>query len=360
MSEVRLTTSVRRLRNGKEVTMKMECSTGDAYQEYRGEDSGGKGIASPDWMVEANRPVIWAEIYANLQRVIYTDDVWTYNVTLLKFGSDGLSTNSGLVGTFKRFTYNGVPALKIMKNLASKENQDNDVIMLDCAIKVGGLDDRSQSSITVQIGRASADVYKGSIMPVDGKGFTIRETNGSVQALAKLFFGGAVVANGDYTVDWKKQNNGVLVPLTNDAGAAVADTATHTIVLTAGMVNSAMNLYAIYKDKSGKELTTDIQGVVDASDPMYIDKGAVPANETIIEDSDTVVYTPRVLNSDGAVMKEFNGKFKFYLTKEDGTKITGDYDHSKTATSSQTITANDVDKADPGALQIEIVADTAY
>lgn len=340
--------------------MKMECTTGDAYQEYRGEDSSGNSIASPDWTAEANRPVIYAEIYSNLLRIIYTDDIWTYNVIKLTFDANGLSTNTGLVGTFKRITYNGVPALKIMKNLASKENQDNDIIKLDCAIKVAGLDDRAQSSITVQIGRASADVYKGSIMPVDGKGFTIRETNGSVQALGKLFFGGAVVPNGDYTIEWKKQKNGVLVALTNDAGATVVDTANHTITITAGMVNSAMNLYAVFKDKAGKELTTDIQGVVDASDPMYIDKGAVPANETIIEDTDTVVYTPKVLDSSGAVMSEFNGKFKFFLSKEDGTKITGDYDYSKTPTASQTITANDADKAEPGALQIEIVADTDY
>lgn len=359
MSEVRRTTSVRRLKNGKEVTMKMECNVGDPYQEYRGEGASGS-TAAPDWTVDNNRPIIWAEIYSNMQRIVYTDDQWTYNVTKLTFGGDGLSTNPGMVGTFKRMTHQGVPALKIMKNLASKDNQDNDILYLDCAFKVGGIDDRARSSITIGISRASSDVYKGSIQPVGNKGFVIREAKSSIDVYAGLLFGGAKVANENYTVDWKKQVNGQLVALTKDDGGNVADTPNHTIKITNGMVNSALNLYAIFKDKAGKELTSDIQGIIDASDPLAIRLNAVPADEVIVDDDDTVVYTPNVVDSKGNIKTEFASKFKFHLSDEKGKPIVGAYDNSKVPAASQTITAADVDKAAPGALVVEIVADDTY
>ncbi len=356
MSEVRKVTSVRRLKNGKEVTIMMQSNVGDPYQEYRGEGASG-ATAAPDWTVDANRPTIWAEIYSNLQRIIYTDAQWTYNVTKLTFGSDGLSTNSGLEGVFLKTTYQGVPALKIMKNLASKDNQDNDIIYLDCAFKVAGIDDRAQSSITVGIGRASADVYKGTIQPVNDGGYVIKKVNSSIQVRGGLLFGGAKVNDADYTVEWKKQLNGSLVPLTDDTGSNVSDTSNHTITITNSMVNSALNLYAIFKDKNGKELTSDVQGIIDASDPLSIKLNAVPADEVIVNDDDTVVYTPNVVNSDGQVMTEFSNKFLFLLSNEQGEKITGAYDNSTVPTSSQTITAADVDKAEPGALIVEIIAD---
>lgn len=360
MSEVRETTTIRRLRNGKEVTVKMECNVGDPFQDYRGEGENGQALVSPDWAIESNQPIFWANIYTNLLRIIYTDDQWTYNVTKLIFGPDGLSTNKGLEGVFKRITHNEVPALKIVKNLASKENQDNDSIGLDCAIKVAGIDDRAQGQMTIQIGRVSADVYKGRILSPDNNGYTIRDTGGSIKLRGQLYHGGSVVPNGEYSVDWKKIVNGQLQPLTTGTGSEVSDGTDHIITVTADMVDSALNVYALFKDKNGAVLTSDTQGVVDASDPMHIAKNAVPANETIVYDSDTVVYTPSVLNSKGEKMSEFDGKFKFAASKEDGTPITLDNDHSTVATTSQTITANDVDKAEPGSLQLEIIANDKF
>ena len=368
MSEVRETTTVRRLRNGKEVTVKMECNVGDPFQDYRGEGENGQSLVSPDWTVEKEQPILWASIYTNLKRIIYTDDQWTYNVTKLTFGPDGLSTNKGLEGVFKRVTHDGVPALRIVKNLASKENQDNDSISLDCAIKVAGIDDRAQGQMTIQIGRASADVYKGRILSPDNKGYTIRDTKGSIKLRGDLRHGGSVVADSEYKVEWKKVVEGKLVPLTVESGSEVTDGVDHTITVTAGMVDSVLNVYAIFKDKNDVVLTSDIQGIVDSSDPMFISKNAVPANETIIDDSDTVKYTPQVMavvkSPDGSSkvvqMTEFNNKFKFVASKEDGTLITLDNDHSKVATASQVITANDVDKAEPGSLQLEIIANDKF
>ena len=73
---------------------------------------------------------------------------WRYNDVLLTFDdTTDLSTNSGMEGTFKRIdsfqaniggqTY-PMQAIRVMKNLASTTNHDNDRITLSGTIEVGG------------------------------------------------------------------------------------------------------------------------------------------------------------------------------------------------------------------------------
>jgi hypothetical protein len=366
MSEIREITSVRRLRNAGTVTCHLACNQGDAYQEYGGKDSNGNDIAKPDWTNnDANRPIwtpyISAAINKGNVQIIPTDDQWTYNTTKLTFGTDGLSNNAGLVGVFRRITIDGIPSLKAMKNLASEANQDSDTLKFDGAVKVGKIDDRVQKTVPITIIRKSESSYKGVIQGADGNNLVITEAGGSVKLYAKLLLGGESVANGSYTVDWKKQENGVFVDITDDAGNKITDNATHIVTLKADMVNAFLNVYAIFKDfPSGVELTSDVGTVQDLSDPLRIRKNAVPEDEIIEQDTDTVVYTPAVVDSDGNVRSEFTHKFKFFLSNEAGVKIVGDYNHSTVATASQTITANDVEKAAPGELIIEIIGNDEY
>lgn len=361
MSEIRESTSVKRLRNGKAVSIYLACTTGDAYQEYKGKDSSGNDVCSPDWTKDENRPTFFPSIAAGGVTVIPTDDKWWYNVIQLVFGADNLSTNSGLAGTFKRVTHNSVPALKIMKNLASESNQDSDTIKFNGAIKVGGIDDRIEKTEKITITRKGEATYKGIVMGIDNDGMVINAAGGSTRVYAKLLGGGEAIDNSKYIVEFKKQLNGAFVDITKADGSKLTDTSDHVVTITADMVNAFLNLYAIFKDATTlAELTSDVGTVQDTSDPLRIDKNAVPADETIVNDSDTVVYTPSVVDSSGNVRSEFANKFKFFLSNEDGKKIVGDYDHSAMATASQTITANDVDKAAPGNLMVEIVGDDTY
>lgn len=367
MSEIREVTSVRRLRNAGTVTVYLACNQGDAYQEYRGKDSNGNDIVKPDWAANDGLRPVWTPIIgaavnkSNIQ-IIPTDDKWTYNTTLLTFDGSGLSTNAGLVGTFKRVTVDGIPSLKAMKNLASETNQDSDTLKFDGAIKVGTVDDRVQKTVPITIVPKSESVYKGVIMGADNKNLVIAENGGSCKIFAKLLYGGEAVENGKYVVLFKKQVNGAFVNITDSAGNnTVLDNATHTVDIAADMVNSFLNVYAIFKDATtGAELTTDVGTVQDVSDPLRLVKNAVPADEVIESDTDTVVYTPQVVDSAGNVRPEFASKFKFFLSNEAGQQIVADYDNSATPSASQTITANDADKAAPGDLVIEIVGDDTY
>lgn len=76
-----------------------------------------------------------------------TSITFKYNDVALTFGSDGLSTNSGLQGYFKKIDDYSVkvgsqtitlPVLRVMKNLVPISGYDNDRISVSGSVEVGG------------------------------------------------------------------------------------------------------------------------------------------------------------------------------------------------------------------------------
>lgn len=106
----------------------------------------------PDYgeLPEADRPTLYPVLrnQADASVVIPNTYTWKYNdVTLTFDSSTNLSTNSGMAGTFKRITAYSVSiggstytvqALRVMDNLASTTNHDNDRITLDGTIELAG------------------------------------------------------------------------------------------------------------------------------------------------------------------------------------------------------------------------------
>jgi hypothetical protein len=75
------------------------------------------------------------------------------------------------------------------------------------------------------------------------------------------------------------------------------------------MVDSYSNFKCVVS-QGGTEIGTDIQGVMDASDPYEIIPNPTPADETITEESDTVVYAPMVVKR-GSTTKAMEMNFNF-------------------------------------------------
>ena len=105
----------------------------------------------PDFasLAESDRPTVYPVLrdQSNAQVLVPNQYVWKYNDVELTFGSNGLSTNSGMAGKFKRIDAYRVnisgqqyslQALRVMGNLASSTNHDNDSISLDGSIEVSG------------------------------------------------------------------------------------------------------------------------------------------------------------------------------------------------------------------------------
>ena len=97
------------------------------------------GVFTPDFesLAENMRPTVVPIItdVASGQMMTPQTLTWKYNGVALTFGDDGLSTNEGMEGTFKRLTdystsYDGqtkvVAALRVMKNLVPISGYDND------------------------------------------------------------------------------------------------------------------------------------------------------------------------------------------------------------------------------------------
>ena len=105
----------------------------------------------PDFaaLPEADRPTIYPVLRDQSTAAVLTPNTyeWRYNDVLLAFGADGLSTNSGMAGLFKRIdNYQAsiggqtfqLQALRVMGNLASATNHDNDRITLGGTVEAAG------------------------------------------------------------------------------------------------------------------------------------------------------------------------------------------------------------------------------
>ena len=95
--------------------------------------------------------------------------------------------------------------------------------------------------------------------------------------------------------------------------------------------------FRVHVYRSGAEIGTDIQGVMDASDPYDIDPHPDPEDEAITEDTTgngEVTYTPVVVKR-GTSTKALDTQFYFVLKDAAGVYLNTDRDTPK---ASQTVT----------------------
>jgi len=92
--------------------------------------------ASPDWSGSDN-PIIYADVKNGVTTLNDVVNVkWSYNGTEITFDSDNVSTNAGISGVFEKTTYNGMPALKIIGNLAKSGSVNESVVALSGKVVV--------------------------------------------------------------------------------------------------------------------------------------------------------------------------------------------------------------------------------
>ena len=124
--------------------------------------------------------------------------VWRYNGIILTFDSAGLSTNTGYVGVFKRImgyqlkdgshTYSSI-ALRVMKNLYSLGNKDNDRISFSGSCEIGGqqisVEDLSREIVIEETTGQQWSIYLNN-MDINEKGQTVTLTPEVYRSSQKL------------------------------------------------------------------------------------------------------------------------------------------------------------------------------
>ena len=250
------------------------------------------GAYAPDFgALAADKKPLVALILMNVSTgalAVPTEVTWQYNGVTLTFGSDNLSTNSGMEGLFKRIasystTYGGksvsVPALEIEDNLASVGNVDNDRISCSGKIEVGGDDvDFNDISKEVLIAEAQGTGYVIILGNAE-----IHEGDSGAQLTAELLSAGAAVADlSGITFRWtalKTDGDKVLSGSGKTVTVSAADVDWQLVVKCEALQNGAV-------------IAAQQCVVTDMSDPVLADKNITGIEGDRIKPGETARVTP--------------------------------------------------------------------
>ena len=187
--------TVKRLRTGGSLYITLENNGIPLYQGV--EPTTGK--VSPDWGIAENQPIITPKVTSTRgHKVTLKLHRWEYNGVALLFneGSDWINDSTG------KFQMNvDTGALRIIKNLASKENVANDTLTYSCQGVVAGVEYNLTKTVDIVIQNIGASSYYGTINTTTEQ-LTTEEPTATIQT--ELYIAGASI--GEYYVKWYKDN----------------------------------------------------------------------------------------------------------------------------------------------------------
>lgn len=302
--------------------------SGDLYQDYEGTTNDVTAIY-PNF--ETLQPILYfvctssrvAEGVANPDGMEYY-----FNGTKITF-SGGVSTGT-FAGYFKTVAPSGNQlyyGLQIVKNIAALAGYAPAVIKMVASISYGTQSDTIQASYTIPIQQATGSSYRVTIAAGDTKNFVITTKGGSCILKAMAYQSGNALSK-DLTYVWEKM------------GATGWETVTGATAQTLTVSGDDINTYGEYRvhvSRAGAEIGSDIQSVMDTSDPYDIDPHPSPEDEAITEDTTgngEVTYTPVVVTR-GTSSKALDTQFYFVLKDAAGVYLNND---RTTPKSSQTVT----------------------
>lgn len=243
----------------------------------------------PDFetMAEAERPTVYPlirDVASGMVHVPLTV-TWKYNGLVLSFGSNGLSTNSGLVGMFKRIsnheisvsgiTYQ-VSALRLMKNLAVVGGLDNDTLTASGTVELAGVS-IPFNDLTKEIVIQEATGNQYDVVIKNDHGSMLDDDVTSFEETALLYKDGKRVTDlTDYTFQWNAGTDG-----------STKDKRT----VNTSHVNGALVLSCIVYSGT-QELCRGYDTIIDASDPYYVLLKTTGITGNRIAHGETATVTP--------------------------------------------------------------------
>lgn len=271
---------------------------------------------------------------------------YKYNGVTLTFGSDGLSTNGGMTGYFKKLdSYSAtigsqsyqLPALRVMKNLVPISGYDNDRISVSGTIEVGGQSIAfNELSKDVVIQESTGNAY--DVIISDDKGGALTEAGESLTCTASLYKDGIEVTDySGFTFQWVKLLG------TGDTNWGTA----RTQKVTTGDIDNILKLRCDIKS-GGSVVASGFTQITDYSDPYYVDFNITGITGNAIRSGETAVIKPvarkRSDGTDGGVSSwswniKDNAGNAFTLTGKSGATFTA---------ASASVTYEDIKRADMG------------
>ena len=279
-------------------TAVLTSPSGDLYQEWTGSQANPTSIY-PDFSV--TQPVlrfVCLSSRANETVVTPTGVKFWFGDTLIDFGTGDTSIGV-LAGYFKLVAPTGDEphwGLKIIKNLAQIANYAPVTIKAVADIAYGIQSDSITASHTISMLQSTGESYKVTIGSGDTNNFVItdKDPNNSHSkcVLEAHCYKGSTAVTQNLTYKWFKMD-----PLSATGWTELTGETGKTLTVA----ESDIDTYGEFRVEvriSGNEAGSDIQGVMDASDPYDIDPCPSPLDETITEDpsgNGQVTYTPKIV-----------------------------------------------------------------
>lgn len=328
MSVASTSRSIKFISKAGTYTAAIMSPSGDLYQDYEGTTNDVTAIY-PNF--EALKPILYfvctssrvAEGVANPDGMEYY-----FNGTKITF-SGGVSTGT-FAGYFKTVAPSGDQlyyGLQIVKNIAALAGYAPAVIKMVATVSYGTQSDTIQASYTIPIQQATGSSYRVTIAAGDTKNFVIATKGGSCILKAMAYQSGNALTK-DLTYVWEKMGATGWETITGVTG--------QTLTVRADDINT-YGEYRVHVYRAGAEIGSDIQSVMDTSDPYDIDPHPSPEDEAITEDTTgngQVTYTPVVVTR-GTSTKALDTQFYFVLKDAAGVYLNSDRTTPKT---SQTVT----------------------
>lgn len=296
--------------------------TGDLYQEYEGTVNDVTNVY-PDFSVL--KPILYFVCTSSrvAEGVADPDSMeYYFNGEKINF-SGGVSTGT-FAGYFKTLAPSGdrlYYGLQILKNIADLAGYAPAVIKMVATISYGTQSDQIQASYTIPIQQATGSSYRVTIMAGDTKNFVITTKGGNCVLKAMAYQSGQALSK-DLTYVWEKMEA--------TGWATITGVTSQTLTVNGADINT-YGEYRVHVLRAGTEIGTDIQSVMDASDPYDIDPHPSPEDEAITEDTSgngEVTYTPQVVTR-GTGTKALDTQFYFVLKDAAGVYLNSDRDTPK-------------------------------
>lgn len=283
------------------------CPDGDIYQEWEGTTAQITGVY-PNF--EVTKPILYFVCTSSrVAEGVATPDAINYyfNGTKIEFSGD---TSTGtFAGVFKKIAPSGdnlYYGLQIVKNIAELAGLAPAVVRMVATVSYGTQTDQIEASYSIPIQQSTGNGIRVTIVSPDGKNFVINDKGGSCQLKAMAYQKGTeLTANLSYVWEQMQGSSGWVV---------LTGKTTQTITVQDTDIN-AYGEYRVTVNRGNEELGKDIQGVMDASDPLQIDPHPSPEDETITEDENgngEVTYTPVVVKR-GTSTKALDTTFYFVV-----------------------------------------------
>ena len=347
MSSASTTRTIKFLSKAGTYTALIMSPTGDLYQEWEGAQDEVTNIY-PNF--EVVKPLLYFVCTSSrVAEGVATPDAinFYFNDTKIEFSGD---TSSGIfAGYFKKITPSGdnlYYGLQILKNIVELSGFAPAVVKMVATISYGTQSDEIQASYNIPIQQSTGTSYRVTIAAGDNKNFVITEKGGSCILKALASQGGETITK-NLTYKWEKMGA--------SGWAEISGETAQTLTVHAADINTYGEYRCtVYRDNA--EIGSDIQSVMDASDPFDIDPHPSPEDETISEDESgngQVTYTPVVVKR-GTNVKALDTTFYFVVKDAAGVYLNSESDRT-TAVASYSVTRGHCQQAG-GDVSVNITA----